>query len=193
MTHTVKPIPFSAPLEQYHEIRDEIDEAVSRVLNSGWYVLGREVEQFEKEFAAFCGAQFAVGCASGTEAIALGLMALGIEQGDEVITVPNTAVPTVCGIIMAGAKPVFVDIDSSYHMEPKYLEKAISKMTRAIVPVHLYGQTVDMESINKFAHHHNLSVLEDACQGHGAEYRGRRAGSLGNAGKLIKLFPSYKS
>ncbi len=189
MTSSVTPISFSAPLEQYHEIKDEIDGAIARVLNSGWYVLGREVEEFEKEFAAFCGTQYAVGCASGTEAIALTLMALGIEQGDEVITVPNTAVPTVCGIIMAGAKPVFVDIDSSYHMDPKQLDAAISKMTRSIVPVHLYGQIVDMEAINEVARRHDLCVIEDACQAHGAEFRGSRAGSLGRAG-CFSFYPT---
>jgi dTDP-4-amino-4,6-dideoxygalactose transaminase len=189
MNSPVKHISFSAPLAQYHEIRDEIDEAIARVLNSGWYVLGREVEEFEKEFAIFCGTKYAVGCASGTEAITLALMALGIEQGDEVITVPNTAVPTVCGVMMAGAKPVFVDIDSTYHMNPKLLDGAISKMTRAIVPVHLYGQTADMEAINEVAHRHNLYVIEDACQAHGAEFKGCRAGSLGRVG-CFSFYPT---
>lgn len=186
---TVTTIAFSSPLEQYQEIKDEIDEAVARVLNSGWYILGREVEAFEREFAAFCGTQYAVGCGSGTEAITLALMALGIEQGDEVVTVPNTAVPTACGIFMAGAKPVFVDIDSSFHMDPKQLVEAISKKTRTIVPVHLYGQTVDMEAINEVADRHNLPVVEDACQAHGAEFRGSRAGSLGRAG-CFSFYPT---
>lgn len=189
MTSPVTPVSFSGLLEQYQEIKDEIDEAVARVLRSGWYVLGREVEEFEKEFAAFCGTQYAVGCASGTEAIALALMALGIERGDEVITVPNTAVPTVCGMLMAGANPVFVDVDSSYHMDPKQLDKAISKKTRALLPVHLYGQTVDMEAINEVARRHNLYVVEDACQAHGAEFRGNRAGSLGRAG-CFSFYPT---
>ena len=112
MTHTT--IAFSSPLEQYQEIKNEIDEAVARVLNSGWYILGPEVEAFEREFATFCGTQYAVGCGSGTEAITLALMALGIEQGDEVVTETNTAVPTACGIFLAGAQPAFVDIDGSW-------------------------------------------------------------------------------
>jgi len=189
MTSLVIPISFSALLQQYQEIKEEIDEAVARVLNSGWYVLGCEVAEFEKEFAAFCGTRYAVGCASGTEAIAMVLMALGIEKGDEIITVPNTAVPTVCGIVMAGAKPVYVDVDASYHMAPMQLDRAISKTTRAIIPVHLYGQMVDMEAINEVAHRHNLFVVEDACQAHGAEFKGSRAGSLGRAG-CFSFYPT---
>lgn len=185
---TNRPVPsFSGQLEQYRAIRDEVRAAVDRVLESGWYILGREVEGFEKEFAAYCGTKYAVGCASGTEAIALALMAVGAGPGDEVITVSNTAVPTATGITMTGARPAFADIDGHFLMDPAALERAITKRTRAILPVHLYGQMADMDEIEAIARRHGLPVIEDAAQAHGAGYKGRRSGSWG----LLGCFSFY--
>jgi dTDP-4-amino-4,6-dideoxygalactose transaminase len=180
---------FAGQLEQYTAIRSEIDAAVARVLQSGWYILGREVEGFEGEFAAYCGVEHAVGCASGTEAIALALMALGVGPGAEVLTVANTAVPTVSAITMAGATPVFVDIDGYFLMDPAKIERAITPRTRAIVPVHLYGQMADMDAILSVGTKHGIPVVEDAAQGHGAEQNGMRAGSRGVMG-CFSFYPT---
>lgn len=182
-------ISFSGLLEHYRDIHEEIRTAVDRVLNSGWYILGKEVEHFEKEFAAYCGTKYAVGCASGTEAIALSFMALGIKEGDEIITVPNTAVPTISALSMVGARPVFVDVDDFFLMDIKKIESAVTKRTKAIMPVHLYGQMAEMEEIIAVAKRYGLEVVEDACQAHGAEYKGRRAGSLGTMG-CFSFYPT---
>lgn len=189
MTHMGSKISFSGLLEQYQSIQDEIDTAVVRVFKSGWYILGRELENFEKEFASYCGVGYVVGCASGTEAIALALMALDIKEGDEVITVPNTAVPTVSAISMVGATPVFVDVNDYYLMDTGKIEKAITRRTKAILPVHLYGQIADMDEIVDIARQYNLEVVEDACQAHGAEYKGRKAGSIGDVG-CFSFYPT---
>ena len=187
---TNKAIPtFAGQLEQYNAIRHEIDAAVDRVLKSGWYILGKEVEAFEREFAGHCGAKYVVGCASGTEAIALALMALEVGPGDEVVTVSNTAVPTVSGITMTGATPVFVDIDEYFLMDAGKIESAITTRTKAIMPVHLYGQMADMEAILRIAEAHHIHVVEDAAQAHGAEYRGKRAGSWGTLG-CFSFYPT---
>jgi dTDP-4-amino-4,6-dideoxygalactose transaminase len=184
------PIPsFSGQLEQYDAIRDEIRVAVDRVLQSGWYILGREVEAFEREFAAYCGVKYAVGCASGTEAIALALMAVGVGPGDEVVTVANTAVPTVSAISMAGARPVFVDIDEHFLMDVRRIESVITERTKVLMPVHLYGQMADMDAILTVARKHNVRVIEDAAQAHGAEYKGGRAGSWGTLG-CFSFYPT---
>ena len=160
------------------------------MLNSSWFILGKNVAAFEKEFAAYLGAKYAIGVSSGTEAIHLTLRACGIQSGDEVITVANTAVPTVCGITSAGVKPVFVDIDpETYNMDPGQIENIISPRTKAILPVHLYGQSADMDPILQIAKKHNLKVIEDACQAHGAEYKGKKAGTLGDAG-CFSFYPS---
>ena len=159
------------------------------MLKSGWYILGKEVEAFEREFAGYCGAKHVVGCASGTEAIALALMALGVGPGDEVVTVANTAVPTVSGITMTGATPVFVDIDEYFLMDAGKIESAITTRTKAIMPVHLYGQMADMEAILRIAEAHHIHVVEDAAQAHGAEYKGRRAGSWGTLG-CFSFYPT---
>ncbi len=182
-------ISFSGLLEQYQDIQEEIRVAVDRVLCSGWYILGKEVENFEKEFSNYCGAKYAVGCASGTEAIALSLMALDIKNGDEVITVPNTAVPTISAISMVGATPVFVDVDECFLIDVKKIEKAITKRTKALMPVHLYGQMADMGEITNIANQYNLKVIEDTCQSHGAEYKGRKAGSVGTIG-CFSFYPT---
>jgi dTDP-4-amino-4,6-dideoxygalactose transaminase len=160
-------------------MKDEINEAVARVLESGWFILGREVEAFEEEFAAYCGLSHGIGVGSGTEALHLALLACGIGPGDEVITVSHTAVSTVVAIELTGARPVFVDIDPvSYTINPTQLESRITARTRAVVPVHLYGQAADLDPILEIAQRNGLTVVEDCAQAHGAEYKGRPVGSL---------------
>ncbi len=167
---------------QYQMLRSEIDAAVQQVLAGGWYILGKQVSAFEEEFASYVGATHAVGVASGTDALSLALKAVGIRSGDEVITVSHTAVATVAGIEQAGAVPVFVDVEPhSLTLNPELLEAAISARTRAIVPVHLYGHPADMEAIMKVAGKHDVAVVEDCAQAHGALYSGKRVGTFGNA------------
>jgi dTDP-4-amino-4,6-dideoxygalactose transaminase len=176
-------IPFVDLKTQYHSIKSEIDAAIQNILESSQFVLGKEVAAFEEEFAAYCQVKHAIGVNSGTSALHLALLAAGIGAGDEVITVSMTFVATVAAIVYSGAKPVFVDVDPvSYCMDPSKIEAAITKHTKAIMPVHLYGQMADMDPILEIAKRHNLLVIEDAAQAHGAEYRGRRAGSLGDMG-----------
>ena len=176
-------IPFVDLRAQYQSIKTEISAAIQNVLESGQFVLGQEVENFEKEFAAYCRTNHAVGVNSGTSALHLALLAAGVGPGDEVITVPFTFVATTAAVIYAGARPVFVDIDpETFNMDPNQIERAITKRTKAILPVHLYGQTADLDPIVDIAKRHNLVVIEDACQAHGAVYKGRRAGSLGDIG-----------
>jgi dTDP-4-amino-4,6-dideoxygalactose transaminase len=176
-------IPFLDLKAQYLSIKEEIDEAIQEVVDSCSFAGGKFVEQFEKSFAKFCQCDYAVGVGSGTEALWMALLALGIKPGDEVISVPNTFVATAEAIIFCGAKPVFVDIDEyTYNMNPNLIESAITPRTKAIIPVHIFGHMADMDPIMEIARAHNLHVVEDACQAHGAEYRGRRAGSIGNAG-----------
>jgi dTDP-4-amino-4,6-dideoxygalactose transaminase len=183
-------IPFSDLRLQYLSIKDEIDASVQRVLNSGWFILGQEVEAFEEEFASYVGASYGVGVGSGTEALHLALLACGAGPGDEVITVSHTAVATVAAIELTGARPVFVDIDpQSYTMDAAQVEGRIGPATRAIVPVHLYGQTADMDPILDVARRRGVKVIEDAAQAHGAEYRGRKAGSMGDAG-CFSFYPT---
>jgi dTDP-4-amino-4,6-dideoxygalactose transaminase len=174
-------IPFRDLRAQYQSIKSEIDRAVASVLESGQYVLGGEVSAFEKEFAAYCGAPEAVAVNSGTSALHLALLAAGIGPGDEVITVPFTFVATVAAIRYTGAKPVFVDIEvDSYTLDVSRLDKAITRRTRAILPVHLYGQPADMDPILEIARRHDLLVIEDAAQAPGARCRNRRVGTLGD-------------
>ena len=176
-------IPFLDLKAQYLSIKDEVDAAIQGVLNSCQFTLGSEVAAFEAEFAAYCQAAHGVGVNTGTSALHLGLLAAGVGRGDEVITVPFTFVATVSAIDYTGAKPVFVDIDPrTYTMDVNALEAAITPRTKAIIPVHLYGQTVDMDPLLAIAKRHGLIVIEDACQAHGAEYKGRRAGSMGDMG-----------
>lgn len=175
-------IPFLDLKAQHRALKDELMEAASRVIDSCQFALGEEVAAFEQEFAAHCGARFAVGVNTGTSALHLALLAAGIGPGDEVITVPHTFVATVSAIRSAGATPVFVDVDPvSYTMDPRLVEGAVTERTKAIMPVHLYGQPADMDPIMDVATRRQLLVIEDACQAHGAEYRGRRAGSIGHA------------
>jgi dTDP-4-amino-4,6-dideoxygalactose transaminase len=176
-------VPFLDLKAQYESIKDEIDTAIGQVVEKTAFAGGPFVKKFEKEFADYCGCKHAMGVSSGTSAIWLALIGLGVGEGDEVITVPNTFIATAEAISMCGAKPVFVDIDEqTYNMNPDLLEKAITPRTKAVIPVHLYGQMADMDPVMEIARKHGLFVIEDACQAHGAEYKGRRAGSIGDAG-----------
>jgi len=169
------------PRANYLAHKEEIDRAIARVLDSGSYILGREVAAFENEFAAYIGVRSGVGVGSGTEALHLALLACGIGKGSELITVSHTAVATVAAIELSGALPVLVDIDlDTYTMNPDQIEKAITKRTSAIIPVHLYGHPADMDSIADIAHRHKLWVIEDCAQSHGATLRDRRTGAWGN-------------
>jgi dTDP-4-amino-4,6-dideoxygalactose transaminase len=177
-----RPIPFIDLSAQLARIRTEIDEAVGRVLSSTAYVQGEDVRLLEREFAAFCGAGQACAVANGTDALHLALRAYGVGPGDEVVTVANTFIATGEAILLVGARPVFVDVDSGTHtMDPERLEAAITPRTKVILPVHLYGHPADATAIGEIARGHGLPVLEDAAQAHGAEWRGRRAGALGHA------------
>ena len=176
-------IPYADLRTQYRSIKPEIDAAVLRVLDSSQFILGEEVAAFEREFATYCGTTEAVGVNSGTSALHLALLAAGIGPGDEVITVPFTFVATAAAIVYAGATPVFVDIDpETYNMAPAAIERAITPRTKAIMPVHLYGHPADMDPILDIARRRNVIVIEDAAQAHGAEYHGRRCGSIGDLG-----------
>jgi dTDP-4-amino-4,6-dideoxygalactose transaminase len=175
-------IPCGNPRAQYISQQGDIDAAVLSVLEGGRYILGDEVRAFESEFAAFVGSRHGIGVGSGTEALHVALAACGVRPGDEVITVSHTAVATIAAITACGASPVLVDIEPEHFtMNPACLEAAISSRTRAIVPVHLYGQTVDMDGVLDVARRRGLHVVEDCAQAHGARYRGRCAGSLGDA------------
>lgn len=179
----IKFLDLKAINEQY---RDEIDGAIKRVLDSGWYLLGAEGEAFEQEFASYCGTQHSLGCANGLDALILILMAyreLGVMvEGDEVIVPANTYIASILAISRAGLKPVLVEPDErTYNIDPNLIEAAITEKTKAILAVHLYGQCADMDPIHAIAKKHGLKVIEDAAQAHGATYRGRKAGSLGDA------------
>jgi dTDP-4-amino-4,6-dideoxygalactose transaminase len=172
-------IPFVDLKAQYETIRDEVNAAVLGVLESAQFVLGPEVEAFEREFAAYCGARHCVAVNSGTAALHVALLAAGVKEGDEVITVSHTFVATAAAVRHAGARPVFVDIDpKTCLIDTAKIEAAITGRTRAIMPVHLYGRCADMDAITEIARRHGLTVVEDAAQAHGAEYKGWRAGSL---------------
>ena len=176
-------IPFLDLKSQYASIKPEVDAAIQGVLDSCEFTLGSEVKAFEQEFAAYCGSTHGIGVNSGTSALHLALLAAGVGPGDEVITVPFTFVASVAAIHYTGAKAVFVDIDPlTYTMDPNALESAITSRTKAIMPVHLYGQPTEMDPILQVAHKHGLVVIEDAAQAHGAEYNGRRVGGLGDIG-----------
>ena len=176
-------IPFVDLKAQYASIKSEVNAAIQGVLDSCQFTLGSEVAAFEEEFAAYCQAKHGIGVNSGTSALHLALLAAGVGPGDEVITVPFTFVATVAAIHYTGARPVFVDIDPrSFTMDVKAIEAAITPRTKAILPVHLYGQPADMDPILEIAKRHGLVVIEDAAQAHGAEYKGRRAGSMGDMG-----------
>ena len=176
-------IPFVDLHRQYHAIAAEITEAMTAVIGQTAFVGGAFVERFEREFADYCDAAHCIGLANGTDALELSLRALGIGPGDEVITVPNTFIATAAAITATGATPVFVDIDAAtYQLDPALLQQAITPRTRAIMPVHLYGHPADLDPILAIAEAHDLFVVEDACQAHGARYKGRRVGAIGHVG-----------
>jgi len=185
---TVPRLPFSEPAPR--EDLPQVQAAIERVLASGWYILGPEVVAFEREFAAACGAAHAIGVGTGTDAIALILRALGIGPGDEVITTPLSAAYTALSVLMAGARPVFADIDPvRLTIDPAAIAAAVTPRTRAILPVHLYGQPADMNAIAQIASHHALAVIEDCCQAHLATYGGRPVGTIGVAG-AFSFYPT---
>ena len=183
-------IPFVDLKAQYRGIQADVGAAIGRVLESADFVQGAEVQAFEEEFAAYCGTEHAIAVNTGTSALHLALLALGVGPGDEVVTVPFTFVATIAAIGYTGAKPVFVDVEpDSLTMDPARLEAAITPRTRAIMPVHLYGQVADMEGILDVGRRYGLPVVEDACQAHGAEYRRLRAGSIGEIG-CFSFYPA---
>lgn len=176
-----RPIPLVDLAAQYPELRADVDAAIARVLDSTAFILGSEVTDFETAFAAFLGARAAVGVASGTAALELALLACGVGPGDEVITTAHTFMATAEAISHTGARPVFVDIDpATYGVDPTRVEDAITQRTRAIMPVHLYGQPTDMPALVDIARRHGLRIIEDAAQAHGAEVEGRRCGTIGD-------------
>jgi dTDP-4-amino-4,6-dideoxygalactose transaminase len=183
------PIPLVDLKANYEPLKTEIHRAWDEVLGSMRLFLGPNVQAFENEFAAYCGVQHAIGVSDGTNAVQLALRACGIGPGDEVITVSHTFIATIEAILLVGAIPVFVDIDPlTFTMDISQVEDQITPKTRAILPVHLYGQCADMDPINEIAQRHGLFVIEDACQAHGAEYKGRKAGSLGHVAAFSFYF-----
>jgi dTDP-4-amino-4,6-dideoxygalactose transaminase len=183
-------VPFGNLKRHYEELRDPIDTITRKVYESGWFILGEQLKTFEANFAQYCGSRFAVGVGSGTEALHLALIACGIQPGDEVITVSNTCVPTLSAVSFAGAVPVFVDIDEkTFTIDPALIEQRITPRTKAILPVHLYGQCADMDPILEIACKYNLKVIEDCAQASGAQYKGRIAGTMGHAG-AFSFYPS---
>jgi len=181
-------IPQVDPRASYLAHKDEIDAAIARVLASGRYILGQEVATFEQEFADYIGVKFGIGVGSGTDALHLALRACGVGVGDEVITVSHTAVATAAAIELSGAKPVFVEIESdTFLMDPSWIEKAITPHTKAILPVHLYGNVAEMERILAVANRYGLHVIEDCAQSHGARYKERRSGAWG----IVAAFSFY--
>jgi dTDP-4-amino-4,6-dideoxygalactose transaminase len=176
-------VPFLDLKAHHQPIREQLDAAISEVIDAGAFAGGPFVAKFEKEFAAYCGTSHSIGVGNGTDALWFALLALGVGPGDEVITVPSTFMATAEAISYCGAIPVFVDIDEvTYTMDPTLLERAITKKTKAIIPVHLFGQCADMDPILAIANKHKIPVVEDACQAHGALYKGKKAGSMGVAG-----------
>ncbi len=176
-------VPFLDLKAQHAPLIKEFDRAIGEVIESSAFAGGPFVEKFEDEFAGFCGSSYAIAVGNGTDALWLTLLALGIGEGDEVITVPNTFIATAEAITYCKARPVFVDVDeNTFTMNPAELEKSLTERTKAIIPVQLFGQPADMDPILEFARAHGLFVVEDAAQAHGAQYKGRKAGTLGDAG-----------
>jgi dTDP-4-amino-4,6-dideoxygalactose transaminase len=183
-------IPFVNFEREYAEIGEEVSHAIQRVLKSGWFILGEEVEKFEEEFSKYCGTRFGIGVNSGSDALYLAVKAVGISNGDEVITVSHTMISTVDAIARNGATPVFVDIEpDTYVMNVSQIKAKITSRTRAIIPVHLYGHPADMDLLMEIADKHNLYIIEDACQAHGTEYLNRKVGSIGDIG-CFSFYPT---
>jgi len=176
-------IPFVDLKTQYQSIKDDVQKEVNKVFEQTNFILGKQVADFEQRFAEFCDSKYCVGVASGTDALHLSLKALDIGHGDEVITAANTFIATVLGISYVGAKPVLVDIDEkTFNIDLEKIEEKITGWTKAIIPVHLYGRPVDMSRLSAIAKKHNLKIIEDACQSHGATWQGRKTGSFGIMG-----------
>ena len=183
-------IPLVDLSAQHRPLSAELESAMRQVLQRGDFILGEEVAAFESEFAAYCNVKYAVGMASGTDALHLSFIALNIGAGDEVITAANSFIASAAAISFSGAKPVFADVDSrSYTLDPESVKRCITERTKAILPVHLYGQPADMDPILEIANERGISVIEDACQAHGAEYKGKRVGSIGRIG-AFSFYPS---
>lgn len=182
-------VPFVDLKLQYRNLRTDMMTVMDDVCSGARFILGPELQQFEKNFAQFVGAQYAIGVSTGTDAIMMSLKAVGVNAGDEVISVANTFIATILAISACGAKPVLVDCDPLYYnIDPEKIERAITRQTKAIVPVHLYGQPANMDPIMEIAKKHNLKVIEDACQSHGAQYHGKTTGTIGEAG-CFSFFP----
>lgn len=175
--------------KEYSYRANEFDQAIKRVLKSGYFILGKETEDFEKAFSSYIGTNYAIGVGNGLEALQISLMALGIGQGDEVITTANSAVATALAIQNVGASPIFADIDEYHHINIDSLINQITRRTKAIIPVHLYGQMVDMNKIISFASKYDLKIIEDCAQAHGAEYEGKKAGTFGTIG-CFSFYPT---
>ena len=174
----------------YEEIKDEIQGAINRVLERQWFIFGEELEKFEEEFSRYIGSKYSIGCASGTDALYLAVAANNIGHNDEVITVSHTMTSTVDAITRNGAKPIFVDIDTAtFNIDPSKIEEKITNKTKAILLVHLYGNPADMDPILEIAEKYKLLIIEDACQAHGTEYKGRKAGNIGHIG-CFSFYPS---
>jgi len=186
----MKPIQMVDVVGQYQKIKKEIDETALRVIGSGQYILGKEVSEFENEIAQYLHVNHGIGCASGTDALMVSMMALGIGVGDEVVTTPFTFAATTETIMLLGAKPIYVDIDpKTFNIDPSKIESAITKKTKAIIPVHLYGQTVDMDPLVTIANRHSIPIIEDMCQAIGADYKGKKVGGIGTM-SCLSFFPS---
>jgi dTDP-4-amino-4,6-dideoxygalactose transaminase len=174
-------VPF-LDLKRIHEpLKEEFREVIQKIIEDNNFILGKEVERFEKNFAEYCGVRYSIGVGNGSDALEISLRGYGISKGDEVITPANSFHATAAAIINSGAKPVFVDVKNDYNINPEKIEEKITKNTKAILPVHFYGKPCNMDSINEVAKKNNLRVIEDACQAHGAEYKGKKTGSLGDA------------
>ncbi len=177
-----EPVSFLDLKRAYQVAQSEIDAALLRVASSGWYLLGRELEEFERDYAAYCGTSYCAGVATGLDALHIGLLALGIKAGDEVIVPSNTYIATWLAVSQCGATPVPVEpVETTFNLDPSKVEAAITPRTRAILPVHLYGQPADMDRLNEIAERHQLRVLDDCAQGHAATYKGRGVGDLAEA------------
>ncbi len=189
-THTANSIPPLDLRAQYASIREEIQAAIQSVLDSQIFILGAQVQALEEELAAYCGTRFAIGVASGTDALLLALYACGVRPGDEIIVPAFSYIATADVVSLLGAKPVFADVEAAtFTLDPGKLERLVKKRTRAIIPVHLYGQTANMDPVLQFAHQHKLQVIEDAAQAIGATYRGKRAGSICEVG-CLSFYPT---
>jgi dTDP-4-amino-4,6-dideoxygalactose transaminase len=186
---STKMILFNDFKKEYAYLINEVTPAINRVLDSGWYILGKEVQQFEDSFAEYIGSKYTIGVANGLDALKISLMALDIKEGDEVITTAHTAVATALAITEVGATPVFADIDDYYHISAESIAEKITTKTKAVIPVHLYGQSADMKEITDLCIQHKLHVIEDSCQAHGATFNNKKVGTFGELG-CFSFYPT---